>query len=258
MLEDIKRYINENVKPVDFKVLLKEADGEDKPKDGSEKSSEESESEPSGESEDLNGDSEGPPEGFDDLGGDPGGDFGGDFGGPSGDFEGDEDFSDIGPSSRSGSKGDELSSSKNGQNSVVADREPDPEFTKGALSSDGSAAEAGPASIAVYDLEGVLKGLNSTIQSDEIDLSEIDSAKLILELICNGKKLADSDFENIKNYDSFSDIVKRSLLSVDENTRNYVTMKIKKAILDMQNQKKIDVDKAEGEVNDLRNAASSL
>ena len=247
MLEDIKRYINENVKPVDFKVLLKEADGEDKPKDGSEKSSEESESEPSGESEDLNGDSEGPPEGFDDLGGDPGGDFGGD-----------EDFSDIGPSSRSGSEGDELSSSKNGQNSVVADREPDPEFTKGALSSDGSAAEAGPASIAVYDLEGVLKGLNSTIQSDEIDLSEIDSAKLILELICNGKKLADYDFENIKNYDSFSDIVKRSLLSVDENTRNYVTMKIKKAILDMQNQKKIDVDKAEGEVNDLRNAASSL
>ena len=239
-LESIVNFVNEKVEKVDFAKLLREADGDD---------SDFSDNEDLGggdEGGDVGGDDD---FGGDDLGDAPDGDFGGGDmgGGPSG-----------GPGGPSGDSGEELGDEEDAAGAnKFADREDDPDFVGGSSDSD-SAAEGTPAGGMIYDTESVLKGINSTISSSDINLAEIDNAKNVLEVIANGKKLKPEDFEDVHDYQSFSDIVNRSLFQTDENTQNYFKMKIKRAILDIQNQKKIDASKNAGEVDTMRDLASKF
>lgn len=242
-LESIRKFVNEQVAPVDFLKLLKE-DGpdDDAPNDDTPP-------------EDLDGGSdEGGDGGDGDLGGgdysDDGGDIGGDAGGDLGGGPGGGPGGS--PDGDTGELGDETEATDN----RFADREDDPDFT--GASSEGSAAEGNPAGGMIYDVEGVLKGINSTISSTDVNLAEIDDAKNVLEVIANGKKLIPQDFEEIHDYQSFSDIVNRALFQTDDNTKNYFKMKIKKAILDIQNQKKMDASKDAGEVDTMRDLASKF
>lgn len=244
-LESIRKFVNEQVAPVDFLKLLKE-DGpdDDAPSDDTPP-------------EDLDGGDEGGDGGDGDLGGDfsddggdlgggDGGDLGGDLGGgPAGGPGG-------GPGGDTGELGDETEATGN----RFADREDDPDFT--GASGEGSAAEGNPAGGMIYDVEGVLKGVNDAINSTDVNLAEIDDAKNVLEVIANGKKLIPQDFDEIHDYQSFSDIVNRALFQTDDNTKNYFKMKIKKAILDIQNQKKMDASKDAGEVDTMRDLASKF
>lgn len=244
-LESIRKFVNEQVAPVDFLKLLKE-DGpdDDAPSDDNPP-------------EDLDGGDEGGGDGGDfsddggdlggDLGGDAGGDLGGDIGGgPAGGPGG-------GPG---GDSGEELGDETEATDNRFADREDDPDFT--GASGEGSAAEGNPPGGMIYDVEGVLKGVNDAINSTDIDLAEIDDAKNVIEVIANGKKLIPQDFEEIHDYQSFSDIVNRALFQTDDKTKNYFKMKIKQAILDIQNQKKIDASKNAGEVDTMRDLASKF
>ena len=227
-IENIRQYVNERVKPIDFSKILLEDGPDDSapppddapPADGAP-------------ADDLGGGG--------DIGG--GGDLGGFGGGPSG---GSSSSSDDVP-------GDDTTST----NDKFKDREDDPDF-KGAPAGDGSPNDRGPGAAGIYDFDGVLTGLNKTIQANDIDLAEVDAAKNVLELVANGKKLIDDDFKDIQNNESFSDIVKRSIESVDEKTKNYVTMKIKEALLNFQNAKKIDANKANGEVEQVRDITDKI
>lgn len=228
-LEDIRKFINERVKPVDFSQLLREADGDDEPPM----------EEPSG---DVGG--------FEDAGPD---DFEGGFDDASGD-------SGPGPGP-SGSTGEDLEGSGDSgeaeDDDKFRDREDDPDF-KRVQPADRSAAETEPSGEALYDVEGVLRAIGSVVDSSDVDLAEIEPTQKILELIANGKKLKEEDFDPIHEYDSFSGIVKKCLEGVDENTRNYFNMKIKRAVLDIQKQKKIDASKAKGDVEQLRGLADKF
>lgn len=233
-IESIRKYVDESVKPVDFLKLLSEAGPEDEP--------EAIDDEPAGESDgkdDLGGD--------DDFGGDLGGDDfgGGDFGGGPGGHEG------------SGDSGEDLGDDTETTGDKFADREDDPDFVV-VQDPEGSAAESNPSGQVIYDVEGVLKGINNTISAGEVNLSEIDNAKNVLEVVANGKKLIAADFDGIQDYESFSDIINRSLFQTDEKTQNYFKMKIKAAILAVQNDKKIDASKNAGEVDNMRNLASKF
>ena len=244
-LESIRKFVNEQVAPVDFLKLLKEAG----PDDDAPSDDPPPEDLDGGSDDDAGGDDVGGGDFSDDggdLGGDAGGDLGGDMGGgPAGGPGG-------GPGGDTGELGDETEAVDN----RFADREDDPDFT--GASGEGSAAEGSPAGGMIYDVEGVLKGINDAINSSDINLAEIDDAKNILEVIANGKKLIPQDFEEIHDYQSFSDIVNRALFQTDDNTKNYFKMKIKQAILDIQNQKKIDASKNAGEVDTMRDLASKL
>ena len=177
------------------------------------------------------------------TGGDLGGDIGGGpAGGPGGGAGGDS--------------GEELGDETEATDNRFADREDDPDFT--GASGEGSAAEGNPPGGMIYDVEGVLKGVNDAINSTDVNLAEIDDAKNVLEVIANGKKLIPQDFQEIHDYQSFSDIVNRALFQTDDNTKNYFKMKIKQAILDIQNQKKIDASKNAGEVDTMRDLASKF
>ena len=244
-LESIRKFVNEQVAPVDFLKLLKEAGpDDDAPSDDNPPEDLDGGSDDDGGadfSDDAGGDL-----GGGDLGGDAGGDLGGDIGGgPAGGPGG-------GPGGDTGELGDETEATDN----RFADREDDPDFT--GASGEGSAAEGNPPGGMIYDVEGVLKGINDAISSSDINLAEIDNAKNVIEVIANGKKLITQDFEEIHDYQSFSDIVNRALFQTDDNTKNYFKMKIKQAILDIQNQKKIDASKNAGEVDTMRDLASKF
>lgn len=242
-IENIRQYVNERVKPVDFsKILLEDGPDDSAPADDAAPPADESPADDGGFDDTPPADDLG---GGDDLGGDIGG--GGDLGGFGG-----------GPSGGSSSSGDDApGDDTTGTDDKFRDREDDPDF-KGAPAGDGSPNDRGPAAVAIYDFEGVLAGLNKTIQGNDIDLAEIDAAKNVLELVVNGKKLIDDDFKDIQNNESFSDIIKRSIESVDEKTKNYVTMKIKEALLNFQNAKKIDANKANGEVEQVRDITDKI
>ena len=246
-LESIRKFVNEQVAPVDFLKLLKE-DGpdDDAPSDDNPPEDLDGGDEGGGDEGDLGG-GDFSDDGGGDLGGDAGGDLGGDIGGgPAGGPGG-------GPG---GDSGEELGDETEATDNRFADREDDPDFT--GASGEGSAAEGNPPGGMIYDVEGVLKGVNDTINSTDVNLAEIDDAKNVLEVIANGKKLIPQDFQEIHDYQSFSDIVNRALFQTDDNTKNYFKMKIKQAILDIQNQKKIDASKNAGEVDTMRDLASKF
>lgn len=244
-LESIRKFVNEQVAPVDFLKLLKE----DGPDDDAPSDDPPPEDLDGGGDDDAGGDDVGGGDFSDDggdLGGGDGGDLGGDIGGgPAGGPGG-------GPGGDTGELGDETEATGN----RFADREDDPDFT--GASGEGSAAEGNPPGGMIYDVEGVLKGVNDAINSTDVNLAEIDDAKNVLEVIANGKKLIPQDFDEIHDYQSFSDIVNRALFQTDDNTKNYFKMKIKQAILDIQNQKKIDASKNAGEVDTMRDLASKF
>lgn len=245
-LESIRKFVNEQVAPVDFLKLLKE-DGpdDDAPSDDNPP-------------EDLDGgdDGDGGDGGdFSDDGGDLGGDLGGDAGGDLGGDIGGGPAGGPGGGA-GGDSGEELGDETEATDNRFADREDDPDFT--GASGEGSAAEGNPPGGMIYDVEGVLKGVNDAINSTDVNLAEIDEAKNVLEVIANGKKLIPQDFQEIHDYQSFSDIVNRALFQTDDNTKNYFKMKIKQAILDIQNQKKIDASKNAGEVDTMRDLASKF
>lgn len=221
-LESIKKFVNERVENVDFLKLLNEAEPEDDMP------------------EDLGG------EDLDD--------------GPDA-FEG-PDSMDVdmdSPSSVDGGDGDSSKEAEEPEETddKYADREDDPDFS-GLSQSEGSAAEDLPSGEVIYDIDGVLQGINSTVSSSDIDLSEIDKAKTILEIVANGKKLKGEDFEDIRDPQSFSDIVNRVLFQVDDKTQNYFKMKIKSAVLSFQNQKKIEASENDGEAKALSDLASKI
>lgn len=248
-LDKIRQFVNERVKPIDFSKILLEAGPDDSaPADDAPPPADDAPADDAPPADD-GGFDDTPP--ADDLGG--GGDVGGDIGG-GGDLGG---FGG-GPSGGSSSSGDaEPGDDTTSTDDKFRDREDDPDF-KGAPAGDGSPNDRGPGAAGIYDFDGVLTGLNKTIQGNDIDLAEIDAAKNVLELVANGKKLIDDDFKDIQNNESFSDIVKRSIESVDEKTKNYVTMKIKEALLNFQNSKKIDANKANGEVEQVRDITDKI
>lgn len=225
--DGLRKRLEERVEPVSFMDLLKE-DGEDAPPPAD----------------------DAPPAddgGFDDAGG-----FGGGFGGGDGGFGG-------GPSGGSSDGGSEETDDQDKKgDDKFKDREDDPDFTRGLPDPTLSPGNSGPAGAGIYDTDGVLAKLNQVIETNEIDLTEIDSAQNVLEVIANGKKLIDDDFKNITNNRSFSDIVKRALESVDDRTRNYFSFKIKDAILKIQRDKKIDANKAKGDVEQTRDLVGSF
>ena len=241
-LESIRKFVNERVAPVDFLKLLKE-DGPDDDAPSDDNPPEDLDGGDGGDGDLGGGD-------FSDDGGDLGGDFGGDLGG---DFGGGPAG---GPDGGQGGDTGELGDETEGTDNRFADREDDPDFT--GANGEGSAAEGNPPGGMIYDVEGVLKGVNDAINSTDINLAEIDDAKNVLEVIANGKKLIPQDFDEIHDYQSFSDIVNRALFQTDDNTKNYFKMKIKQAILDIQNQKKIDASKNAGEVDTMRDLASKF
>ena len=248
-LESIRKFVNEQVAPVDFLKLLKE-DGPNKDAPDNDPPPEDLDGGDDGEGgggEDDLGGGDFSDDGGGDLGGDAGGDLGGDIGGgPAG-----------GPGGGAGGdSGEELGDETEATDNRFADREDDPDFT--GASGEGSAAEGNPPGGMIYDVEGVLKGVNDAINSTDVNLAEIDDAKNVLEVIANGKKLIPQDFQEIHDYQSFSDIVNRALFQTDDNTKNYFKMKIKQAILDIQNQKKIDASKNAGEVDTMRDLASKF
>ena len=242
-LESIRKFVNEQVAPVDFLKLLKEAGPDDDAP---------SDDDPP---EDLDGGSD-DDAGGDDFSDDAGGDLGGDLGGPDGDLGGDMGGGAGPAGGPGGDSGEELGDETEATDNRFADREDDPDFT--GASGEGSAAEGNPPGGMIYDVEGVLKGVNDAISSSDINLAEIDNAKNVIEVIANGKKLIPQDFEDIHDYQSFSDIVNRALFQTDDNTKNYFKMKIKKAIIDIQNQKKMDASKNAGEVDTMRDLASKF
>lgn len=235
MLDDIRKYINERVKPVDFTHLLLE---------------------------DEEGGVDDPPPaddgGFDDTPHDDGG-----FDDAGGGFDDDGGFDDAGGgeggSSDEGSAegGEEGEDADSGEEDKFKDREDDPDFTQGA-SGEGSPADGGPAGVAIYNVEEVLAALNGLISTGDTDLNELDNAKNVIELVANGKKLIDSDFEDVHDYDSFSEIIKKCLDGIDEKTKNYFNMKIKAALLEIQNKEKIELSKAKGSVDQIRDIVDKL
>ena len=241
--EDIKKFMDEKVKPVDFLKLLRE--------DGEDPAPSEDDAPPA---DDGGFDDSAPDDagGFDDAGGDLGG-----FDDAGGDFGGDSSGADLGGSS--GDSGESLGdeTDKKGDDKFK-DREDDPDFTSGLPDPTLSPANAGPSGAGIYEMDKVLQKLNSVIDSDNIDLSEIDNAKNVLEIVANGKKLVDDDFKSVTNNKSFSDIVKRSIEDADERTKNYITYKIKDAILKLQRAKKIDANKANGDVEQTRDLVGSF
>lgn len=240
MLDDIRKFINERVKPVDFRALLLE-DGEDAPP-ADEPPAEEPPAEDGGFDDDLGGEDLG--------GGDMGGD-GGDFGGGDGGDFGGGDFGG-GSGGSSGEGDDETTEEDKPQgNDKYADREDDPDYQ-------GKTIDGTPAAVAIYDMEGALEGLNTAVIADDVNLKEVEKAKTVIEVIANGKKLLPTDFEDINDNESFSDIIKRSLEKVDDKTRNYFSMKIKQALLAMQAQKKIEAGKADSEVDQIRDITDQI
>lgn len=240
--DGLRKRLDERVKPVSFMELLKE-DGEDAPPPADDAPADDAPPADDGGFDDAGGDG-----GFDDAGGSDGG-FGG---GGDGGFGG-------GPSGGSSDGGSEETDDKEDKgDDKFKDREDDPDFTRGLPDPTLSPANSGPAGAGIYDTEGVLAKLNQVIETNEIDLTEIDSAQNVLEVIANGKKLIDDDFKNITNNRSFSDIVKRALESVDDRTRNYFSFKIKDAILKIQRSKKIDANKAKGDVEQTRDLVGSF
>lgn len=240
MLDDIRKFINERVQPVDFLTLLKE-DDEPAPADDA-GGGDDAGFDDAGGGDDAGFDDAG---GFDDSGDMGGGGLDGGPGGPDGGPGGGDSGEDLGDDTED-KGGDKF-----------ADREDDPDFKNG-MPTDGSAAETGPSGNTTYQVEDVLRNLNGIVDSGDIDLAEIEPSKLILELIANGKKLKEEDFEEIHQYESFSEIVKKCLEGVDDRTRDYFNLKIKEAILEIQKQKKIDASKAKGDVDQLRNIADEF
>lgn len=246
--DGLRKCLDERVKPVSFMELLKE-DGEDAPPPADDAPADDASTPASSNPPSSAGfeDAGGDAGGFDDAGGDAGG-----FGGGDGGFGG-------GPSGGSSEGGSEETDDQEKKgDDKFKDREDDPDFTRGLPDPTLSPANSGPAGAGIYDTEGVLAKLNQVIETNEIDLTEIDSAQNVLEVIANGKKLIDDDFKNITNNRSFSDIVKRALESVDDRTRNYFSFKIKDAILKIQRSKKIDANKAKGDVEQTRDLVGSF
>ena len=250
--DGLRKCLDERVKPVSFMELLKE-DGEDAPPPADDAPADDAPPADDGGFDDAGGDA-----GFDDAGGDAGGfdDAGGDAGGFGGGGDGGFGGGPSGGSSEGGSE--ETDDKEDKGDDKFKDREDDPDFTRGLPDPTLSPANSGPAGAGIYDTEGVLAKLNQVIETNEIDLTEIDSAQNVLEVIANGKKLIDDDFKNITNNRSFSDIVKRALESVDDRTRNYFSFKIKDAILKIQRSKKIDANKAKGDVEQTRDLVGSF
>jgi len=258
ILSEIKKYVSESVKPIDFVKILTEAD-DDAPKDdapadgGADASGDDSPGDlgggdpggGDGGGEDLGGDAGG----FDDAGGSGGGfdDFGG---GDAGGFGG-----DSGSDGSTGSVGDDTQSSNEDK---YADREDDPDFTKGPSDPSASPADAAPSGTTTYQVENVLSGLNKTIMSNEVDLSELEAAKKVIELISNGKKLLPEDFKDIINDKSFTDIVKRSLEGADDRTKNYYTMKIREGLQSLQIDKKVETSKSNSELDKTRDLMDGI
>lgn len=246
--DGLRKCLDERVKPVSFMELLKE-DGEDAPPPADDAPADDAPP-----ADDVPPADDG---GFDDAGGDggfddAGGDAGGFGGGGDGGFGG-------GPSGGSSDgESEETDDKEDKGDDKFKDREDDPDFTRGLPDPTLSPANSGPAGAGIYDTDGVLAKLNQVIETNEIDLTEIDSAQNVLEVIANGKKLIDDDFKNITNNRSFSDIVKRALESVDDRTRNYFSFKIKDAILKIQRSKKIDANKAKGDVEQTRDLVGSF
>lgn len=257
ILSEIKKYVSESVKPIDFVQILKEA-GDDAPKDdapadgGSDAPADDAPADPGG--GDAGGESGGEEfggdgGGFDDVGGSGGGfdDFGG---GDAGGFGG-----DGGSDGSTGSVGDDTQASNENK---YADREDDPDFTKGPSDPSASPADAAPSGTTTYQVENVLTGLNKTIMSSDVDLSEIEAAKKVIELISNGKKLLPEDFKDIINDKSFTDIVKRSIEGADERTKNYYTMKIREGLQSLQIDKKVETSKSNSELDKTRDMMDAI
>lgn len=256
ILSEIKKYVSESVKPIDFLKILTEA-GDDAPKDdapadgGADSPAESAPADPGGDaggdsgSEEFGGDAGG----FDDIGGSGGG-FGDLGGGDAGEIGG-----GTGSDGSTGPVGDDTQSSNEDK---YADREDDPDFTKGPSDPSASPADAAPSGTTTYQVENVLTGLNKTIMSNEVDLSEIEAAKKVIELISNGKKLLPEDFKDIINDKSFTDIVKRSIEGADERTKNYYTMKIREGLQSLQIDKKVETSKSNSELDKTRDMMDAI
>lgn len=132
----------------------------------------------------------------------------------------------------------------------------DPDFTKGGES--GEVVQPTPAGKCIYDVEAVMRSLNSVINALKPDeLAEFEAVKKAVTLIFNGKLLNPEDvtFNNPKNA---AFLIKKIAAGVNGKTRNYLILKIKQPLIKQRDAFKEDNVNIENSINNLRKTIDSI
>lgn len=187
-----------------------------------------------------------------DIGGDPFGDDAGgsdgtsdEEGGDSGDATGEEDTE----KSEADKKAEELD---------LEGHEDDPDFTQGVPDKDDVTLSDTPSGTCIYDVDGIMKSISAVIQStSDSDLAEIAMVKKAVELIFNGKKLKPEDVQ-FTNPQNAAFLIKKIGENVDEQTKNYLLLKIKEPLIKQRDQQKLDIAALKKDVNSARDTIADL
>lgn len=200
--------------------------------------------------------------GDDDLGGDDeGGDpFGDDAGG--GDIGGGSDGGSDGGDSDSGDgetgDTDKTEDEKKADELDLEGHEDDPDFTKGVENKDDVTLSDTPSGTCIYDVDGIMKSIAAVIQStSDTDLAEIEMVKKAVELIFNGKILKPEDV-TFTNTENAAFLIKKIGENVDEETKNYMMLKIKEPLIKLRDQQKLDIAALKKDVNVARDTIQDL
>lgn len=138
----------------------------------------------------------------------------------------------------------------------IEGHEDDPDFTKGGES--GEVVQPTPSGKCIYDVEAVMKAINSVIQAlPDNELAEISAVKKAVTLIFNGKLLNPEDvtFNNPKNA---AYLIKKIADKVNGKTRNYLILKIKQPLIKQRDSDKEEIIDKKNRIDGLRKTIDSL
>lgn len=196
----------------------------------------------------------------DDGGADDSGDVGGD---PFGDDDGGSD----GPSNEEGGDGgdatgeedtEKTEADKKAEELDLEGHEDDPDFTQGVPDKDDVTLSDTPSGTCIYDVDGIMKSISAVIQStSDSDLAEIAMVKKAVELIFNGKKLKPEDV-HFTNPQNAAFLIKKIGENVDEQTKNYLVLKIREPLIKQRDQQKLDIAALKKDVNVARDTIADL
>lgn len=177
-------------------------------------------------------------------------------------FADDEDARGGDPFSGSGDDEDDPDNEDDDEKETKEDEydieghEDDPDFTKGGES--GEVVQPTPSGKCIYDVEAVMKAINSVIQAlPDNELAEISAVKKAVTLIFNGKLLNPEDvtFNNPKNA---AYLIKKIADKVNGKTRNYLILKIKQPLIKQRDSDKEEIVDKKNRIDGLRKTIDSL
>lgn len=201
------------------------------------------------EADDEGGDED--PFGGDDMGGDDDDPFADEGGDESGDDEGGED----GDENKDGGDDDKSEEDENATN--FEDHEDDPDFTKG-VTTDNVVLYDSPAGQVIYDSTKAIATVNELLNSlPSFQLKEYQRVKKIVELIFNGKMLKEEDVQ-FEDTDNASFLINEICKKLDEKTKTYLLIKVKKPLLAIRDKQKAQAIEIQNDVDKSRDVLDNI